>query len=97
MGKSEVSDKCRLPTPTVSTWSMVREYLERCDEPLLRATIMHEVGHKFLRHISHYQHIFKRTIGLPILPQTLSSMTSSYVGTHRHPDRRGLAVESYVP
>jgi len=59
MGKSEVNDKCRTAYTDGINVVYGEKYLERCDEPLLRATIMHEVGHKFLRHISHYQHIFK--------------------------------------
>ena len=59
MGKSEVSDKCKTAYTDGINVVYGEKYLERCDEPLLRATIMHEVGHKFLRHISHYQHIFR--------------------------------------
>ena len=59
MGKSEV--KKGVPTAYTDGINVVygEEYLARCDEPLLRATIMHEVGHKFLRHLAHYKRLFE--------------------------------------
>ena len=59
MGESRVDNK--VPTAYTDGVNVVygEKYLERCDEPLLRATIMHEVGHKYLRHLSHYTHIFR--------------------------------------
>ena len=59
MGESRVDKKVSTAYTDGVNVVYGEKYLERCDEPLLRATIMHEVGHKYLRHLSHYTHIFR--------------------------------------
>ena len=59
MGESRVDKKVSTAYTDGVNVVYGEKYLERCDEPLLRATIMHEVGHKYLRHLSHYMHIFR--------------------------------------
>jgi len=72
MGKSEV--KKGVPTAYTDGINVVygEDYLARCDEPLLRATVMHEVGHKFLRHITHYKRLFNED-------RVLANMAADFV------------------
>lgn len=72
MGKSEV--KKGVPTAYTDGINVVygEDYLARCDEPLLRATVMHEVGHKFLRHITHYKRLFRED-------RALANMAADFV------------------
>lgn len=59
MGKSTVSKN----VPTARTNGLDVEYgedfISRLTDPLLCGVIMHETGHKFLRHMFHYKPLFK--------------------------------------